>query len=121
MLKNITSSLPGIAFQLALDTVSPLLGSISSRFHQLAEMVNGQNKNSCSIATALVRNAAEATSLSTNKACQDIAVTLGIASDYADAEQTTPASPNDTTFIAPNSAPAIVYEAALPYSPLAIA
>ncbi|GJI98169.1 conjugal transfer protein TraH [Duganella caerulea] len=87
MLKNITSALPGIAFQLALDTVSPLLGSISSRFHQLAEMVNGQNKNSCSIATALVRNAAEATNLSTNKACQDIAVSLGIASDYADAEQ----------------------------------
>lgn len=87
MLKSITSALPGIAFQLALDTVSPLLGSVSSRFHQLAEMVNGQNKNSCSIATALVRNAAEATSFSTNKACQDIAVSLGIASDYADAEQ----------------------------------
>jgi conjugative transfer pilus assembly protein TraH len=87
MLKSITSALPGIAFQLALDTVSPLLGSISSRFHQLAEMVNGQNKNSCSIATALVRNASEATNFSTNKACQDIAVSLGIASDYADAEQ----------------------------------
>ena len=87
MLKSITSALPGIAFQLALDSVSPLLGSITSRFHHLAEMVNGQNKNSCSIATALVRNAAEATSFSTNKACQDIAVSLGIASDYADAEQ----------------------------------
>lgn len=87
MLKSITSALPGIAFQLALDTVSPLLGSVNSRFHQLAEMVNGQNKNSCSIATALVRTAAEATDFSTNKACQDIAVSLGIASDYADAEQ----------------------------------
>lgn len=87
MLKNVTSALPGIAFQLALDTVSPLLGSISSRFHHLAEMVNGQNKNSCSIATALVRSASEATNFSTNKACQDIAVSLGIASDYADAEQ----------------------------------
>ncbi|MRV70585.1 conjugal transfer protein TraH [Duganella sp. FT92W] len=86
MLKNITAALPGIAFQIALDTVSPLLGSISSRFHQLAEMINGQNKNSCALATTLVRNAAEATNFSTNKACQDIAVTLGIASDYADAE-----------------------------------
>jgi conjugative transfer pilus assembly protein TraH len=87
MLKNVTSALPGIAFQLALDTVSPLLGSISSRFHHLAEMVNGQNKNTCSIATALVRSASEASNFSTNKACQDVAVSLGIASDYADAEQ----------------------------------
>ncbi|WUR15383.1 conjugal transfer protein TraH [[Empedobacter] haloabium] len=87
MLKSVTSALPGVAFQLALDSVSPLLGSVASRFHHLAEIINGQNKNSCSIATALVRNAAEATNFSTNKACQDIAVNLGVASDYADAEQ----------------------------------
>jgi len=83
MLKNITSALPGVAFQLALETVSPMLGGITKWTKNLETLVNNANINSCNTAKSLVSSAAEATGFSSTKACEDLAVSLGLESDYA--------------------------------------
>ena len=83
MLKNITAALPGVAFQLALESVSPLLGGITKWTKNLESMMTNAQINSCNTAKSLVSSAAEATGFSSSKACEDIAVTLGLESDYA--------------------------------------
>lgn len=83
MLKNITAALPGVAFQLALETVSPLLGGITKWTKNLESMMTNAQINSCNTAKSLVSSAAEATGFSSSKACEDIAVSLGLESDYA--------------------------------------
>ncbi|MBW3510585.1 conjugal transfer protein TraH [Janthinobacterium sp. NKUCC06_STL] len=83
MLKNVTSALPGVAFQLALESVSPLLGGITKWTKNLESMMTNAQINSCNTAKSLVSSAAEATGFSSSKACEDIAVSLGLESDYA--------------------------------------
>ncbi|MBW3512096.1 conjugal transfer protein TraH [Janthinobacterium sp. NKUCC06_STL] len=83
MLKNITAALPGVAFQLALESVSPLLGGITKWTKNLESMMTNAQINSCNTAKSLVSTAAEATGFSSSKACEDIAVSLGLESDYA--------------------------------------
>src|SRR5258706_10150773 len=61
MLRNITAALPGIAFQLALEAVSPLLGGLTKWAKGLETWINNARINSCETATALVSSAAEAT------------------------------------------------------------
>lgn len=81
MLRNITAALPGIAFQLALESVSPLLGGLSKWAKGLETWINNARINSCETAKALVSNAAEATGFSSQEACADLAVQLGMESD----------------------------------------
>ena len=83
MLKNITAALPGVAFQVALDAVSPLLGGISKWTKNLESMLTNANINACSTAKSLVSSAMDATGLGTDKICEDLAVQLGVVSDYA--------------------------------------
>ena len=47
MLKNITAALPGIAFQLALEAVSPLLGGLTKWAKGLETWINNARINSC--------------------------------------------------------------------------
>ena len=54
MLRNITAALPGIAFQLALESVSPLLGGLTKWAKGLETWINNARVNSCETATALV-------------------------------------------------------------------
>ena len=61
MLKNITAALPGIAFQLALEAVSPLLGGLTKWAKGLETWINNARINSCETAKAIVSTAAEAT------------------------------------------------------------
>jgi len=81
MLKNITAALPGIAFQLALEAVSPLLGGLTKWAKGLETWVNNSRINSCETATALVASAAEATGYDSQRACAKLAMTMGIESD----------------------------------------
>lgn len=81
MLRNITSALPGVAFQLALDTVSPLLGSVTERFNNLSTMVNNARINSCETAKAMVSSTAEMVGFNAQESCADVAVALGLESD----------------------------------------
>ena len=81
MLKNITAALPGIAFQLALEAVSPLLGGLTKWAKGLETWINNARINSCETATALVASAAEATGYDSQRACAKLAVTMGMESD----------------------------------------
>lgn len=73
MLKKINAALPGIAFQLAVEAVSPLLGGNTKWAQTLQEMVRGQHVNSCQLATAMVGTAADAIGFSSQKACANLA------------------------------------------------
>lgn len=81
MLKNITAALPGIAFQLALEAVSPLLGGITKWAKGLETWINNARINSCETATALVSSAAEATGYDSQRGCAKLAMTMGLESD----------------------------------------
>lgn len=87
MLRNITSALPGIAFQLAIDAVSPLLGGLTKWAKGLESMLTNGRVNSCEMATALVSSAAEATGYNTEVGCRSLARMFNVASDEADATQ----------------------------------
>jgi conjugative transfer pilus assembly protein TraH len=81
MLRNITAALPGIAFQLALESVSPLLGGLTKWAKGLETAINNARINSCETATALVSSAAEATGYDSQRACAKVAMTLGLETD----------------------------------------
>ena len=81
MLKNITAALPGIAFQLALESVSPLLGGLTKWAKGLETWINNARINSCETAKAIVSTAAEAVGYSSQEACADLAIEMGLESD----------------------------------------
>ncbi len=81
VLKSITANLPGVAFQLALSAVTPLLGQKAEWAKSLETFINNARINSCETATALVRGAANATGLDAFSSCVRIAIELGLESD----------------------------------------
>jgi len=81
MLRNITAALPGIAFQLALESVSPLLGGLTKWAKGLETWINNARMNSCETAKALVSTAAEAAGYSSQESCADLAMEMGLESD----------------------------------------
>jgi conjugative transfer pilus assembly protein TraH len=81
MLRNITSALPGIAFQLALEAVSPLLGGETKWAKGIETWVNNARINSCETAKAIVSTAADAVGYSSQEACADLAVEMGLEGD----------------------------------------
>lgn len=81
MLRNITAALPGIAFQLALEAVSPLLGGLTKWAKGLETWINNARINSCETAKAIVSTAAEAAGYSSQEACADLAIEMGLESD----------------------------------------
>lgn len=108
MLAKVTSALPGLAFQLAVDAVSPLFGDKIKYFKDLESKYTLASKSSCEMATALVSGAAAMTGFSTDKACQSLAGTLGIASDAAESEEKCRTAKSDILKEGENSAdPAI--------------
>jgi conjugative transfer pilus assembly protein TraH len=81
MLKNITAALPGIAFQLALEAVSPLLGGLTKWAKGLETWINNARINSCETAKAIVSTAAESAGYSSQETCADLAIEMGLESD----------------------------------------
>jgi conjugative transfer pilus assembly protein TraH len=81
MLRNITAALPGIAFQLALESVSPMLGGLTKWGKGLETWINNARINSCETATALVSSAAEASGYNNQRACAKLAMAMGLESD----------------------------------------
>lgn len=81
MLRNITAALPGIAFQLALESVSPLLGGLTKWAKGLETWINNARINSCETAKAIVSTAAESTGFSSQESCADLAIELGMETD----------------------------------------
>ncbi len=81
LLRNITAALPGIAFQLALEAVSPLLGGLTKWAKGLETWINNARINSCETAKAIVSTAAEAVGYSSQETCSDLAMEMGLESD----------------------------------------
>lgn len=81
MLRNITAALPGIAFQLALEAVSPLLGGLTKWAKGLETWINNARVNSCETATALVASAADAGGYDSQRACSKLAMQMGLETD----------------------------------------
>ena len=81
MLRNITAALPGIAFQLALEAVSPLLGGLTKWAKGLETWINNARINSCETAKAIVSTAAEAAGYGSQEACADLAIEMGVEAD----------------------------------------
>ncbi len=81
MLRNITAALPGIAFQLALEAVSPLLGGLTKWAKGLETWINNARINSCETAKAIVSTAADAAGYSSHETCADLAIEMGLESD----------------------------------------
>jgi len=81
MLRNITAALPGIAFQLALEAVSPLLGGLTKWAKGLETWINNARINSCETAKTIVSTAAEAAGYSSQETCADLAMEMGLESD----------------------------------------
>ncbi len=81
MLRNITAALPGIAFQLALESVSPLLGGLTKWAKGLETWINNARINSCETAKAIVSTGAEALGYSAQEACADLAIEMGLEPD----------------------------------------
>ncbi len=86
MLKNITTALPGVAFQAALESVSPLLGDLTKYFQGIETWVNNARINSCEAAKSLVANAAEAANVRAEDICNFAAQAMGLASDNESAK-----------------------------------
>ncbi|MBL8510271.1 MAG: conjugal transfer protein TraH [Betaproteobacteria bacterium] len=85
MLKKITSSLPAVAFQLALSSVSPLLGEKTQWMQTIEQALTRGHINSCETATALVKSAADAMNFDAAASCRRAAIALGLASDESEA------------------------------------
>jgi conjugative transfer pilus assembly protein TraH len=86
MLKNITSAIPGVLFQMMIDSVEPLLGAEMKWFKQAEQFINGLNMNSCSAATTIAKGIVKEGALS-QKACETAATLLGRAADAAEARE----------------------------------
>ena len=81
VLKSITANLPGVAFQLALSAVTPLLGQKAEWAKSLETFITNARINSCETATSLVRGAANAVGFDAFSSCVRIAIELGLESD----------------------------------------
>ena len=81
MLKSITAALPGVAFQLALSAVTPLLGQKAEWAKSLETFITNARINSCETATALVRGAANQVGFDAFSSCVRIAIELGLEPD----------------------------------------
>ncbi|MBK6973184.1 MAG: conjugal transfer protein TraH [Sterolibacteriaceae bacterium] len=87
MLKNITAALPGVAFQVALDVLSPLLGGVTKWLQPYMDMVNNKRIGSCETAVTLASSAAESVGFDADEACGKVAVWMGSATDADDGKK----------------------------------
>ncbi|MDD5366672.1 MAG: conjugal transfer protein TraH [Gallionellaceae bacterium] len=87
MLKNITSAIPGVLFQLAIKSVEPLLGDTMQWFKSIENIVNRASISSCEGAKVALYEANQLLGFSTAKTCESVATTLGIVSDVAAARE----------------------------------
>ena len=71
------------AFDLALETISPVIAETMSKLRALAQWVNNQSINSCEMAQSLVGAAWSTNDRASASICAAIGTSQGIFSDYA--------------------------------------
>lgn len=85
--KNVLNNSQGLAFQLALEQATPLLGNVATKLQNVATWVNQTNQNSCAVAESAVLGLAPRTRMAQQHACQSIGHAKNIFSDWAEARQ----------------------------------
>lgn len=84
----------GYAFDLALETISPVIAETMKDLRARLQELNLNNINSCETAQGLVDSALGRDSLNRNKLCQRIGTVKGLFTDYSDARQECGRSPD---------------------------
>ena len=85
--RAVAQNAAGFAFELALETISPVIAETMSKLRALAQWVNARNLNSCETAQALVGAAWSKNDRASASICAAIGTSQGIFSDYAAAKQ----------------------------------
>ncbi len=81
--RAVAQNAAGFAFELALETVSPVIAETMSKLRALAQWVNAQNLDSCESAQALVGAAWSRSDRASAAICAAIGTRQGLFSDYA--------------------------------------
>jgi len=87
MMRNIGSNAVGLAFQVALSTISPKISGLLQDFQNLANEVNSASINSCEAAANLLGAVLPKTDASQKALCQSIGTSTGLFGDYAQSRQ----------------------------------
>ena len=85
--KNVLNNSQGLAFQLALEQATPLLGNVATKLQNVATWINQGNMNSCQTAESLVAGLAPRTRQAQQMACQNIGQSKNLFADWAQARQ----------------------------------
>ena len=81
--RGIAQNATGFAFELALETISPVIAETMSKLRALANWVNNQSINSCEMAQSLVGAAWSTNDRASAAICAAIGTSQGIFADYA--------------------------------------
>ena len=81
--RAVAQNAAGFAFELALETISPVIAETMAKLRALAQWVNSQNLNSCETAQALVGAAWARNDRASAAICAAIGTSQGIFTDYA--------------------------------------
>ena len=81
--RAIAQNATGFAFELALETISPVIAETMSKLRALAQWVNNRNVNSCETAQALVGAVWAKNDRASASICAAVGTSQGIFSDYA--------------------------------------
>ena len=84
--RAVAQNAAGFAFELALETISPVIAETMAKLRALAQWVNDRNLNSCETAQALVGAVWSKNDRSSAAICAAIGTSQGIFSDYAAAK-----------------------------------
>ena len=84
--RAVAQNAAGFAFELALETISPVIAETMAKLRALAQWVNSQNLSSCETAQALVGAAWSKNDRASGSICAAIGIGQGIFSDYAAAK-----------------------------------
>ena len=84
--RAVAQNAAGFAFELALETISPVIAETMAKLRALAQWVNSQNLNSCETAQALVGALWSKNDRASAAICAAIGTGQGIFSDYAAAK-----------------------------------
>ena len=81
--RAIAQNAAGFAFELALETISPVIAETMSKLRALAQWANNRNVNSCETAQALVGAVWSRNDRASASICAAIGTSQGIFTDYA--------------------------------------
>ena len=81
--RAIAQNAAGFAFELALETISPVIAETMSKLRALAQWANNRNVNSCETAQALVGAVWSKNDRASAAICAAVGTSQGIFSDYA--------------------------------------